>query len=71
MVYNLLPRRGVFSVYINKTVIIQRGYQVPPGPGWHCSAKRIYRLVLHNFELLSLGTGSLLASSKSEKSSKR
>lgn len=38
-VYNLHPR--VFPMYINKNVIIQQGYQVPPGPSWHCGTERI------------------------------
>lgn len=38
-VYNLYPR--VFPMYINENVIIQQGYQVPPGSSWHCSTERI------------------------------
>lgn len=63
---HFVPHSGLFSKKINTTVIIQQGYQVPPGPSWHSSAKRIYSFVLHNFMLLSLATGLLLASSKSE-----
>lgn len=38
-VYNLPPR--VFPMYIYKNVIIHQGYQVPPGPSWHCGTERI------------------------------
>lgn len=38
-VNNLHPR--VFPMYINKNVIIQQGYQVPPGSSWHYGTGRI------------------------------